>query len=284
MKIALSSYLVFLFVLSGAPAQAIEPFVLLDDFSGDRIDKDIWNGSWRPEGDVLDFAREIKGGELRLMSRTYADSPAPGQRNTTRVRLFPNNSDAITQMLALVRVDAVEINGCTDSATVSNVRGRLSGYFFTTDGPPDPVDATRNVFAAIRLWRRSDSLDPPGMLEVGTQVFVCGDPDCAGPGESLLFEPFGDPIALGQPILLGLIWDPDNDRFIFARTSPLRFATFDYAGILTDVDPPSSDVRFVAKHLEVRPRIENCATGPRASGFMDLFVDGVWVNQSALDP
>ncbi len=52
MKIIPSSCLMLLFVLADAPAQPLEPFVLLDDFSGDRIDNAIWNGSRRPDSDI----------------------------------------------------------------------------------------------------------------------------------------------------------------------------------------------------------------------------------------
>ncbi len=106
MKIILSSCLMPLFVLAGAPAQAIEPFALLDDFLGDRIDNTIWSGIRRPDADTLDVAREVQGGELRLMGRTYADTPVPGERNSDRVRLFLNNSAPVTQMAARVRVKA----------------------------------------------------------------------------------------------------------------------------------------------------------------------------------
>ncbi len=81
-------------------------------------------------------------------------------------------------------------------------------------------------------------------------------------------------------MVLALAWEPDNDRFFFARGFPLQFFTFNYTGILTDVDPPG----LVHKRMELRADIENCATGPRASGFMEVFVDRVFVNQSAVSP
>ena len=85
-------------------------------------------------------------------------------------------------------------------------------------------------------------------------------------------------------MVLALAWEPDNDRFFFARGFPLQFSSLDCAGILTDVDPPSSDLSFVHKRMELRGHIENCVTGPRAMGFMEVFVDRVFVNQSAVSP
>ncbi len=284
MKIILSSSIMFLLVLAGAPAQAIEPFVLLDDFSGDRIDNAIWNGSRRPDSDTLDVARAVVGGELRLIGRTYADTPAPGAFNSDRVRLILNNSAPVTQMAASFRVNAVEISGCTGSATASAILGRLAGYFFTTGGPPAPLDATRNIFVGIRVQRLSNSIDPPGVMEIGAQVFLCGDAGC-NTGTTLLIDTTTlGTITPGQSVTLAVAWDPDNDRFLFARGFPLQFFIYDYAGILTDGNPPSPDLSFVHKRMELRANIENCVTGPRASGFMDLSIDNLLVNQSAVSP
>ncbi|MDH3690788.1 MAG: hypothetical protein OEU36_15175 [Gammaproteobacteria bacterium] len=114
-------------------------------------------------------------------------------------------------------------------------------------------------------------------------VFLCGDPDC-DTGTDLFFDDTTlGTIAPGQSTLLALAWDPDNDRFIFARGFPLQLVAYNYTGVLTDVDPPTSDLpSFVHKRVEVRAIVENCVTGPRASGFMEVFVDDLFVNQSAI--
>ncbi len=280
MKIILSSCLALSLILAGAPAQAIEPWALLDDFLGDRIDKAIWNGSRQPDADTLDVAREVQGGELRLMGRTYADTLLPGEVNSDRVRLFLNNPGPVTQMAALFRVNAVEISGCTDGATGSDILGRLAGYFFTTGGPPAPFDATGNIFVDIRVQRLSNSIDPPGVMEIGAQVFLCGDAGC-NTGTTLLIDTTTlGTITPGQSVTIAVAWEPENDRFFFARGFPVQFITYDYAGILTDVDLP----QIVQKRVELRASIENCVTGPRAIGFMDLSIDKLWVNQSAVSP
>jgi hypothetical protein len=280
-KIICSSGLALTLILIAPSVQALEPFALLDDFLGDRIDESIWNGSRRPDVDTLDLAREVIGGQLRLMGRTYADNPAPGERNDDRVRLFFNNPAPITQMLALVRVNGVELTGCTDPMTVSQIRARpAAGFFFKHGGPGTPGDGTNDVFAAINIFRTSDSLDPPGVMQIVSQVFLCGDPQCAG-GNSLLSDTTSlGTLSPGQSALLALVWDPDNDRFIFLRDSLAQFIVYNYNGILTDTDPPG----IVHKRVELRAQIENCATGPRASGFMELLIDKFWVNQSATLP
>jgi hypothetical protein len=158
-KSILSTGLIALFVLAAIPAQAIEPFVLLDNFSGDRINEDIWNGSRRPESDVLDVARGVKSGKLRLLSRSYADAPLPGDSNQTSVRLFLNDSEPVSQMAARFRVDAADISGYADGAVASQIRGELSGYFFhrrRSTGPAGcyPQCARRHQrSAAIQLDR-----------------------------------------------------------------------------------------------------------------------------------
>jgi hypothetical protein len=283
-KIIHSVWLTLTLILVALPAQALEPFALLDDFSGDRIDENLWNESRRPDADILDFAREVTGGELRLMGRSYADAPAPGGTNFTAVRLSLNNSDVINQALVRLRVNAVELSGCTDSAIASQIRARLSGYFFTTDGPPAPADATRNIFVNVQIRRFSNSIGPPGVMRIVPVVQRCGDANCSV-AEVLFFDPdtLGT-ISPGQSALLALVWDQNNDRFLFARDSVAQLTVYNYNGVLTDVDPPSTDLSFVSKRLEIRANIENCVTGPRASGFMDLSVDKLWVNQSAVSP
>jgi hypothetical protein len=242
MKIILGSAAVVLFLLAGTPpVQALEPFVVLDDFSGDRIDEGKWSGVRRPDSFVLDFAREVTGGQLRLMSRTFADPSAPlgSTGSAGRVRLQSTISGPVTQILAVVRVNAVELNNCAAPTAFSEIRGRVDGWFFTTGGPGTPGDATNNVAAEIRFRRASNSADPPGVLQVIAQVFQCGDADCVG-GNSV----FTDSITLGtlspgQPALLALVWDPDNDRFLFARDSVAQLTVYNYNGILTDTNPPS---------------------------------------------
>jgi hypothetical protein len=66
MKIALSSYVVFLMVLVSIPAQALEPLVLYDDFNTRLIDADKWFGSEAGDGGT-EAIRLIDRGRLRLI-------------------------------------------------------------------------------------------------------------------------------------------------------------------------------------------------------------------------
>jgi len=285
MRINLVIPAMFLLFLAVPTAQALQPFALVDDFSGDRIDVSIWNGSSRPQSNVLDFAREVKNGELRLMNRTYSDpSATPGTiGDVGRVRLHFNNSGPVTQILALVRVNAMELNDCTSPATVSEIRARLDGFFFTTGGAPAAGDATRNIFAEFRLRRRTNSIASPGVMQVVAEVGECSNAGCNNNTTHFFDTNTLGTIIPGQPTLLALVWDPDNDRFIFVRDSLANFTVYSYNGVLTDVDPPSTDVDFVRKpRFEVRAGIETCTSGPAAMGFMDFSVDKVWVNQSVV--
>ncbi len=298
MKAILSCCITLLLALGAAPAQArgpvhppgdtLEPFVLLDNFSGGRIDKTIWNGTRRPESHVLDFAREVRHGRLRLMNRSYNDSGFGGT-NSSAVRLFLNNSDRVTAVRAWFRVNAVEMRGCTGSSTVSDIRMGHAGYFFKSGGdfPGGRSNATNDVFVDLRLRRLSDSLDPPGVLEIRARVFFCTDQFCDNG-----FDVFDERTALGTTRVrrwtrLTIWWDPDNDRFLFQRDfrPPIEF---DYTGILDDggdpPTPPATGLNFVHKRLEARGVIENCATGPEATGFIDAFIDHYQVNQSAVLP
>ena len=83
-------------------------------------------------------------------------------------------------------------------------------------------------------------------------------------------------VAVGELVFLAVIWDADNDQFIFFRNGfpPL---TYTYAGVVTDTDPPGSTF---GKHLDNRVRVENCIPDPEPMGYMDTIVGHVWVNQS----
>ncbi len=117
-------------------------------------------------------------------------------------------------------------------------------------------------------------------MAIGSQVFLCADPGC-NTGDTLLFDTTSlGTITPGQSVILAVVWEPDNDRFIFLRAFPVQRLIFNYADTLTDVDLPG----IVHKRVELRADIENCATGPRAMGFMEVFVDQVFVNQYAVSP
>ena len=305
MKAILSCCVTLLLSLGAASAQAggrfhppggtLEPFVLLDNFSGDHIDKTIWNGTRRPDTDVLDFAREVRHGRLHLKNRSYNDTSFPGGFNSTAVRLFLNNSDPVTAMRAWFRVNAVDVSGCEDSSAASEIRVRHAGYFFKSGGIGDPFignpfSATGDVFVELRIRRLSDSPDPPGVLQIRAVVFLCTDQFCDNG-----FNVFDEREAFGRTRVgrwtrLTIWWDPDNDRFLFQRDfrPPIKFVYTTGVFPLDDGgDPPNlpaSGLNFVHKRLEARGFIENCVTGPEATGSIDAFIDRYQVNQSAVLP
>jgi hypothetical protein len=155
--------------------------------------------------------------------------------------------------------------------------------FFTDADPPAPQDATRNVLAGISVRRLSNSIDPPAAMQVSTGVFRCTDPNCFTDDTTFVDSSSLGTITPGESTLLVFVWDPDNDCFIFFRDAPPALI-FSYAGVLMDVDPPSNDLSFVNKRLQVRANIKNRMTGPRASGFIKLSVVNLRVNQSAAPP
>ncbi len=287
MKTILCCGAALLLNFANVQVHALEPFVVLDDFSGNRIDETLWNGSRRTDSDIMDFARGVSFGRLHLLNRSFADTPPPGGTNFTAVRLFLNDSEPVTATRARVQVTDVEMRGCDASGTTSNIEVRHGGYYFNDGSIGDPFDATDDVFATIGVRRRSDSPDPPGILEVRGNVFLCGDPNC-DTGVNLFQETaaFG-PVMVGDWTRLTLWWDPDNDRFLFQRDSQLPIV-YSYLGILDDggdpPNPPASGLSFVHKRVEIRGIIENCEFGSRAEGVIDAQIDNFRVNQSAVSP
>jgi hypothetical protein len=70
-------------------------------------------------------------------------------------------------------------------------------------------------------------------------------------------------------------WDQANHRFIFQRDHQAEVYV-DYAV------PDVQRSLFPFKRVELAHEVPNCTTAPRANAFMELLVDKVLVNQSAV--
>ena len=70
-------------------------------------------------------------------------------------------------------------------------------------------------------------------------------------------------------------WDRANKQFLFSRDKGTPTAV-SYAGIDDSADPG-----VVFKNVSTRTAVANCASGPRAYGYMDARFDNVQVNVGA---
>ena len=277
MKNLTASVLALGFALAlSAPAQSVEPLALYDNFDGQRINPDLWDPR-TIDSFILDAAREVRNGRLRLFARVYGDtSVTDGGRNLQPLRLFFKNSDAVTSIESWVRVNSVNASGCpVPTGTSSRIGYRISGYYYN-DGSGGPGDATGDVWASFELRRGSGSTAPPGEMRIITNVFHCQDPAC-DTGIDLHFDDttFGT-ASLGQLIRLLLEFDPATNTFAFQRDFQ--------PSVVVPVAIPNLGPPAFRKRIGIRANVENCAEAPRPVVDMETDVFLVRTNVSAVPP
>jgi hypothetical protein len=256
------------------PAQAIEPLALYDDFHGTRLDPPKWvadQSEGLPLFGLQDAVREVILGRLRLGANSYAN---PTRSISPRWRAVFTASPRVTAIDATLMVTRAEAVGCaSNTAAVTQANARLSGFFFNT-APTGPTAGSLNdVLAFVRVERWSDSTDPEYVLQVHGYVLRCNDPDCNAT-DSLGTVSLGT-VHLWQPVRLLIQWDQANHRFIFQRDRQAAvYAPYTVPDTLPSLMP--------VKRVEIAHRVPNCSDVPPPHALMELLVDKVLVNQSAV--
>jgi hypothetical protein len=248
-------------------AAAVEGYTPYDNFQVSPLDPARWQDAER--------SRMINGGaNLRLVQRdwgaTTSDSgAAPGiSWSETIARGGP-----VTQLRATLKVAAVDVTGCAANPTTSNVRGRVLGSFFNS-GNRSAGSSVGDVLAQVWATRASNSADAPGVLRVEGWLGICTSSDCSTSTQ------IGSTVALGTVnvntnVVLQVDWDRENKQFLFSRDKGAATAV-SYAGIDDSADPGA-----VFKNVSTRTVVANCASGPRAYGYIDARFDNVQVNAGA---
>lgn len=247
-----------------AAGQALEPFKTYDNFNAAALDRTLWPGY--PER-----VREIRGNALRLAARDYGGTTSDVGTlgtSTTQNLLDPT---AIRQLRAKITVNAIDAQPCVANPSPNEPRARIYGDFFNI-GTPTPGSQLNNVTAQVRVLRRSDSIDPPGVLRVEGIVYLCGDTPCLAVTPLALVD-LGTAM-LGQPVLAALAWDPARDRFLFQRDGAPAVP----AGYTVPDSSPSGSPNV---HIGVRNAVPNCTAAPAPWGYVDATFDDVAVNRSA---
>jgi len=268
MKILLLTACAALVVLAVVPAQALESFVLYDDFNAPRINPSKWFGV-EGGGGGAEAVRLVVLGKLLMGYRAYGDTSSNNDLTFNNLHLDFRNPGPVTAIRATVTVVHLELTDCPANLDATRARVVLGGVFFNT-GTPIPGDFTNDVVARVRLQRRVDSTDPPGVLRAQSQVFRCLDPNC-NLTEDLDIIQLGF-VALGKPAILGIQWDPAGSRFIFQ----LNGATMDQMYPWVNSAPPA----IQEKGLRLSLVVENCILPPRPMAAMDALFDDVFINAS----
>jgi len=286
MRLLLAGCLALVLIVVAIPIQANESWVLYDDFNGTPLEfllgKPIDPGNWVPTASdttrIYDYAREIRWNKLHLLNRTYGFSNL-GSSTSTSVRLQfpPNLAPLITAMQATVTVTSFEVSG---GGTVgieflpSRIRGgRLSGFFFNDIDPNYGRNYNAgDILAAIYIEGLSDS---PQTLRVVAHVEHCFDDDAFCNNSNVIFKGDLGTIRAGETARLAIQWDSVKGQFLFQRGYTQALYPYPYTGNVSESYNP-------AKRIDVSHRAVSNGTGEVPVAAMDVLVDDVCVNASAL--
>ena len=252
--------------LASVTAHALEGFSIYDDFTALAIDPVRWADGER--------TREIRNGALNLIQRTYGAKGSDSGLTFGSWNEGFANPQAVTELRARVKVQALEVNTCATNTAVAQSRARIVGSFFNT-GTPTAGSQVGDVVAQIRVTRFSNSADPAGVLRVQGLVVLCTTADCAS--SSLI----GNAVDLGTVTLnqwatVQMRWNQGGKAFLFSRDGAAFSGSVGYAE--ADASPPG--VAF--KQLSTRLDLPNCLSAPRVAGSVNAWFDNVYVNSSAV--
>lgn len=271
MKPRILQLLVFVLVLgTWGFAEALEPLKLYDNFDQALINPDQWRGDqFQTGGYYQELVRKITPEEhnLRLLNRSYGNTFSNSGNTLNLFRLAFTTPSTITAIRSRVQVRNVESTGCPD-LTPTRATAQILGFFFNS-GPGD-------VIAGVAVRRRSDSTDPPGVLEIFYFVNQCLDPACIQE-ESIGNGVLGT-VNTGEWVRLLVQWDNTSmpqHRFIFQRDSETpKFISYSVS------DSAPSGVQL--KTLGADNFVASCTGFGKPVGMVDALFDNVFVNQSAL--
>ena len=246
------------------PARAAEPYVLYDDFVAAPINPSRWTDFER--------SRAVSGNALRHVERDWGGTSSDA--GSTGGNLLTNlaRGGPVTQLRATVRVAEVDMTGCAANPTPTRVAAFVNGSFFNT-GNRTPGGVAGDVIAQFELFRDTHSGDPPGVLRVEGRLSMCIASGC-GVGAKLLGSVGLGTVSSGTNALLQIDWDRPNKRFLVSRDKGAPMA------IAYDVDD-SADPGNLFKAVGTYTVVANCASGPRAYGYVDVKFDNVAVNAAA---
>jgi hypothetical protein len=254
-----------LLAFQATPSLAQEAYVTVDSFAAGPINGNLWS--------QLDRDRVVAGSALNMTLREAGGIDSDSGSKTVSWGQGPTLPQSISQLKAQLRVNGYDVGSCAANPGTSRVRARLFGTFFNT-GNPLSGSNVGDMFAQIRVYRDSDSADPPGVMRVDALVTLCQNADCSE-GRGVGGVPGLGTVNVGQNIVLQIEWDKANKKFVFARDNYAQTAEVGYTQ--SDASQPGRGYRSIG----LRTDLENCAGGPQVFGSIDARFDNVSVNSRA---
>jgi len=268
MRTSLLSLAFPLVLAAAAPAQALEPFKIYVRSPDRAIDHARWSDNEK--------IREIKGGAMRLMQRTYG--PGNSDVGATPTNWHSNIAPVtpfLTALKATITVTALETNACPSNPAVGDARARIIGSFFNTSFTMSGTQLN-DAIAQVRLYRASNSTDPAGQLRVQGILSICTTSDCNSATTVGNIVDLGT-VMVGTPTTVAIQWDKPGKTFHFSREG-VGAGTVAYAE--SDDFFPS----LLFRQVSTRVVVPSCQSAPRVSGLVDALFDNVFVNRSYTAP
>jgi hypothetical protein len=272
---------VVLALLISSPVQSQ---TLYDDFTGPLLNSTWWFGD-RIMGDnisnSLEFGQVIAKKKLDMFNHCLGSTSDDNSGATAcSKRLVMQDGKDVTLMEALVQPISLEQTSC--SANVEKTTStwiRIGGAFFNSTAITGTVTSQLNdVHAYIGLRRDANSTDPGNVMNIEASIFRCTDEFCTTTVPVTTNPPVNNPLILGQvtvkkKILLRLVYDPTNHRFLFKQGKKDPEVEMVYAP--RENHPPFASNGGL-KRLEVRHSLANCYP-VAASGWARAYFDNFYI-------
>lgn len=276
MKIALVLGTLLLVLTATVPALSQAPWVLYDNFNAPLINPNRWFGA-EGNGPITrltpqvsaESERLVQGGRLRMSFRSYGLTTSDVDPTNNALRLMFTSPATIIGVRATVGIRRYDLTPCpTNATTTTRVQARLIGVFFNA-GTSTLGDFSNDVFALVRLFRRVDSADPPGVFQVQGFVFRCDDFDCRI-STNLPIATLGT-ISTGTTGTVSVQWDRGNHQFLFRYGTTQASIPYPWS----DTTPSAN----VDKRLDVSTGVPNCTAAARPMAFIEAGFNDVYVNR-----
>jgi hypothetical protein len=243
-----------------------EAQTVYDDFSGPLLDVQRWAPNIVGQNNVAEMRRELVNGELLeymvVNGGNRADIGAAFGRHELRF-----TSVEFSALVFEATVFIAAVTGCpTPGAQVSAVFVDAPLTLFNDGSATSPTDQTGDVQARLEIFRASDSVDPPEILQVIGQLTRCADAAC-GVRDFLGTASLGT-VALGIKHSYGVHWDAFRKAVGFWKDAEVP-QYLPYAQV------PAFNRSYRA--LGLSAAIANCTVAPRPIGLVMATVDNVVV-------